>query len=194
MANPTNIFEGFSLSHVAVLDGVTTAEDAAQTVGSDVYGVRNASLTPDTGQFDNEGDDFVLSSWYWLNFANLEVQAGYLSLAVMVAITGSVLSSSGSTSTIKYGVDLWHEDMFNVATKPVLVRVPSKDSLGNVRRLDFVLYKVQFGPITFGGPAYKAGLEVNYTGRALASLTNETGAAFADAKKRIGRIISGPVI
>lgn len=194
MANPTNIFEGFSLSHVAVLDGATTAEDAAITVGNDIYGVRNASLTPDTGQFENEGDDFVLSSWYWLNFANIEVQAGYISLAVISAITGRPISSSGSTSLIKYGMDLWHEDMFNVSRLPVLVRIPSKDSNGLVRRLDFVLYSVQFGPFTFGGPAYKSGLEVNYTGRCVASTKDEVGATFSDGKKRIGRMISGPVI
>jgi hypothetical protein len=30
---PVNIFEGFSLSSVMILDGATSAEDAANTVG-----------------------------------------------------------------------------------------------------------------------------------------------------------------
>jgi len=191
---PTNIFEGFSLSHVAILDGATAAEDAAATVGTDMYGVRSGAIDPDVGQFDNEGDDFILSSWYWLNFATLTVTNGYISLPVLAAITGSAISSSGAGATQKFGFDLWHEDHFNTAPKPVLLRVPSKDSAGAVRRLDIVLYKVQFGPFTFNGPAYKSGMEVSFQARALASPNNESGTAFPDGKKRVGKLISGALI
>jgi len=191
---PTNIMEGFSLSHVAILDGATSAEDAANTVGTDVYGVRSAALAPDVGNFDNEGDDTVLSSWFWLNFATMTVSAGYISLPVLAAITGKAISSSGTGATQKFGFDLWHEDHFNTSPKPVLVRIPSKDSAGAVRRMDLVLYKVQFGPFTFSGPAYKAGMEVSFEARCLASSTDELGVAFADGKKRVGRLISGAVI
>jgi hypothetical protein len=191
---PVNIFEGFSLSSVMILDGATSAEDAANTVGTDVYGVRSASIAPDVGNFDNEGDDAVLSSWYWLNFASITVTEGYISLPLLAAITGKAISSSGAGSTQKFGFDLWHDDMFNIAPKPVLVRIPSKDNAGAARRLDFVLYKVQFGPFTFSGPAYKTGLEVSWEGRCLASTTDEMGAVFADGKKRVGRMISGAVI
>lgn len=190
----TDVFEGFSVSHAAILDGATSAEDAALTVGTDIYGVRTASLAPDTGQFDNTGDDAVLSSWYWLNFATLTVTSGYISFEVWSTITGQTISSSGAGDTEKFTMDLYHEDMFNSSPRPVLVRIPSKDSLGNTRRIDFILYKVQFGPFTFNGPAYKTGLEANYDGRCLASLFDETGAAFPDGKKRVGRVVSGPVI
>lgn len=190
----TNIMEGFSASHAAILDGATSAEDAAVTVGTDMYGVRSAAVDPDVGQFDNEGDDAILSSWYWLNFATLTVTSGYISLPVLAAITGKAISSSGTGTTQKFGFDLWHEDHMNTEPKPVLIRVPSKDSEGVVRRLDIVLYKVQFGPMTFAGPAYKTGMEVTYAGRALASLKDEKGTAHADGKKRVGRLISGAVI
>jgi len=190
----TNIFEGFSVSHAAILDGASTAEDIAQTVGTDIYGVRSAALAPDVGTFDNEGDDTILSTWFWLNFATLTVTEGYISLPVLAAITGKAISSSGTGATQKFGFDLWHEDHFNVARKPVLIRVPSKDQDGAVRRLDIVLYSVQFGPFTFSGPAYKAGMEVSYDARALSSTKDETGVAFADGKKRVGRLISGAVI
>jgi hypothetical protein len=191
---PTNIMEGFSASHVSILDGATSAEDAAQTVGTDVFGVRSAAVDPDVGQFDNEGDDSILSSWYWLNFATLTVTSGYISFPVLAAVTGKSISSSGTGSSTKFGFDLWHEDHMNTEPKPVLVRVPSKDSEGVVRRLDIVLYKVQFGPMTFAGPAYKTGMEVTYAGRALSSLKDEKGTAHADGKKRVGRLISGAVI
>jgi hypothetical protein len=191
---PQPIFEGFSISHAAILDGATTGEDAALTVGTDIYGVRSGALDPDTGQFDNEGDDAVISSWYWLNFATVTITSGYISLPVLAAITGRAISSSGTGASQKYGFDLWHEDDMNVAPKPMLLRIPSKDSDGTVRRLDFILYRCQFGPFTFNGPAYKAGMEVSYTARALASTKSETGATFADNKKRVGRLLSGPVI
>ncbi len=190
----TNIIEGFSVSHVAILDGATSAEDAAVTVGTDVYGVRSAAVDPDVGQFDNEGDDSILSSWYWLNFASLTVTSGYISLPVLAAVTGQAISSSGTGVAQKFGFDLWHEDQMNTSPKPVLVRVPSKDSDGTVRRLDLIFYKVQFGPLTFSGPAYKAGMEVSYAARCLASPKSETGATFTDSKKRVGRLVSGAVI
>lgn len=190
----TNIFEGFSVSHVAILDGATSAEDVLESVGTDIYGIRSGAIDPDVGQFDNEGDDFILSSWYWLNFATLTVTAGYISLPVLAAITGLAISSSGSGASQKFGFDLWNETEFNTAPKPVIVRVPSKSEDGTTRRLDIVLYKVQFGPMTFNGPAYKAGMEVSYGGRALAASKNEAGVNFADGKMRVGRLISGAVI
>jgi hypothetical protein len=192
LANP--IIEGFSISHAAVLDGATSATDIAPTVGNDVYGVRSGALAPDTGQFDNEGDDAVLSSWYWLNFATIDVTSGYISFTLIAAMTGRQITSSGAGATQRFVIDLWHEDDMNVAAKPMLLRVPSKDNLGNPRRLDVVLNKVQFGPLTFSGPSYKAGMETTYSGRALASYQDELGAAYGDGKKRIGRLISGPII
>jgi len=191
---PTNIFEGFSISSAMILDGVTTAEDAANTVGTDVYGVRSGAIAPDVGTFDNEGDDAVLSTWYWLNFATISITQGYISLPMLAAITGKAISSSGTGATQKYGFDLWHEDHFNVSPKPMLLRVPSKDSAGAVRRLDIIIYKVQFGPFTFTGPAYKAGMEISFEGRCLASPSDETGVNYPDGKKRVGRLVSGQVI
>lgn len=188
MADP--IFEGFSISQAAILDGATSAEDAALTVGTDIYGVRSGTITPDLGQFDNQGDDFILSTWYWLNFATLDVVAGYISLPVLARITGIAISSSGTGNNTKYEYDLWSETQFNVAPCPVLIRAPSKDDLGVVRRLDIVLYRVQFGPMTFTGLAYKTGIEVTYNGRALASLQNEMGQTFSDGKRRVGRLIN----
>lgn len=192
MANP--IFEGFSVSHVAILDGATSAEDIAATIGSDIYGVRSASLDPDAGSFDNEGDDAILSTWAWLNFVTLNVTSGYISFTTLAAITGAAISSSGAGATQKFSMDLWHEDHFNPSPKPAIIRVPSKDSAGVVRRIDFVIYKLQFGPMTFAGPAYKTGMEVTYSGRALMSGAQETGVVFADGKKRIGRVVSGASI
>lgn len=192
---PSTIVEAFSLTHAQVLDG-STAFDAVTTGSSDwgdVYGVNDASLDPDTDNYDNEGDDAVLSTWNWLNKADVQVQAGYFSFGLIAGLTGRTISSSGSDDSIVYGLDLWHEDDFNVPRRPMIVRMPSKDHLGAVRYFDIGLYSVSFNPITFDGPSYKDGLKVNYGGQALMSTVDELGNAFPDGKRRVGKTISRPV-
>lgn len=189
-----NIFEAFSLSHAQILDGATTFVDALAAVASeaqDIYGVNESSLDPDTDEFDNEGDNVVLSNWAWLNHAEVEVQAGYVSFPLMETLTGKAYTAS----TISGGkeimmIDLWHEDALNVAPKPMMVKMPSKDSDGVAANFVIGLYKVQFRPITFDGPAYKDGLKVNYNGKALYSTKDEKGVVFADGKKRVGRLLA----
>lgn len=190
------IFEGFSITHAQVLDGSTTFENVTtgSTAWGDVYGVDQASLDVDQDQFDNPGDDVVKSTWYWLNFANVNIRAGYFSMTLIATLLGStaggLITSSGAGSTQLFRQDLWHQDSMNIGRKPLLLRALSKDKSGTVRTLDFGLYSVQFAPVSFDGPAYKDGLKVNYNGRALFSSTDEVGATFSDGKQRIGAIIS----
>jgi len=191
MASP--IVEAFSLSNAEILDGTDTFDEAlaaTAAIGFDVYGVAEASLDPNTDEFENEGDDVVLSSWSWLNYAEVSVQAGYVSFPLMSTLTGQSITSSGAGDSQKFSIDLWHEDSMNVAPRPMMVVMPSKTSEGDVRRLVIGLYRVQFAPITFDGPVYKDGLKVNYAGKALMSPEDETGVAFADGKKRVGTLIS----
>lgn len=191
---PDPIVEGFSLTHAQILDGSTAFRDVSTGTSSwgDVYGVNDASLDPDTDSYENQGDDATLSTWEWLNFAQIQVQAGYVSFPLIANLTGQTLSSSGTGDNVFFELDLWHEDSFNVPRRPMIIRMPSKDKSGNVRTLDIGLYSVSFAPITFDGPQYKDGLKINYSGRALPSLVDEKGAAFADGKRRIGRLISRP--
>lgn len=190
----TGIFEGFSLSHAAILDGTTGAEH----VDGDIYGVNDGSLEPDTDDFDNEGDDAILSTWQWLNFATVNVQAGYVPFRLISLLTGETAVSSGTAPNDYYSIQLWTDRSMNVAPRPMLIRIPSKDSAGTVRTMEFVLYRVQFAPITFEGPTYKDGLKINYTGKALMSLTNEAGELLSTAygipvgTKAVGRMINRP--
>lgn len=195
MAVPSTTVEAFSLTHCEILDGATAFEDVntGSTDWGDVFGVNDASLDPASDSYDNEGDDSVLSTWNWLNKADVGVQAGYVSFALIAALTGRSITSSGSDESTVYSMDLWHEDDFNVARRPMIIRMPSKDKLGAVRYLDIGLYTVSFAPITFDGPKYKDGLKVNYAGQALMSTVDELGVPFADGKKRIGKLISRPV-
>jgi len=191
----TPIVEGFSLSHAAILDGTTGAE----AVNGDIYGIRSGSIELDTDSYDNTGDDAVLSTWYWFNKATLTVQSGYVPFNTIALLSGSKVTSSGTGNNDFYTLPLWEDRQQNTTPRPVLIRVPSKDKDGILRTLDFVLFKVQFQPISFDGPTYKDGLLLNYTGTALMSDKDEKGAQVLDSQsglpsKAIGRLVSRPQV
>lgn len=188
------VIESFSLSHAMLIDGATSFLDAlaVASLDWDIYGVNEASLDPDTDSYDVEGDDTVMSTWSWLNFAELKVQAGYLSFPLIAKLTGRPIESStvGVGAKELIGIDLWHEDSMNVPPMPALLRMPARDHTGNAADLIIGLYRVGFNPITFDGPKYKDGLKVNYGGKAIYSAVDELGNAFADGKKRVGRLLA----
>jgi len=193
MAGFAPIFEAFSVSHAQILDGMTdflTAMAAAYNQDTDVYGVAEAGLSPDTDSFSNEGDDTILSTWDWLNKGDLTVKSGYLSFPLIAALTGQPISSGTSAGKEVLAVDLWHEDAMSVAPKSMIIKMPSKDRDGNPADFVIGLYKVSFKPIQFDGPVYKDGLKVNYDGSALYSQLDELGQPFADGKKRVGRLLA----
>jgi hypothetical protein len=182
----TTKFEGFSVSHAAILDGETGAEELV----GDIYGIRTGSVEPDTDSYDNTGDDHVLSTWYWLNFANISITSGYVPFELLALLSGTTVTSSGTAPDDHYSVPLWDEDAGNTPPHPLLIRVPSKDSNGVVRVLDFVFFKVQFQPFGFEGPEYKSGLVLSYSGRAVLSDNDETGTPLT--KPALGRLVSSP--
>ena len=192
MATPT--VEGFSISHAAVLDGTTGADHA----DGDIYGVDDGSLDPDTDSFDNTGDDTILSTWSWLNFCTVTIRGGYIPFKLVALLTGETISSSGTAPNDYYEMLLWTDRAVNVGPKPMRIRVPSRDSNGLARQLDFILFKVQFDPITFDGPSYKDGLKVNYNGKALLSDKDEKGALLSvrygvpSGTKAAGVLVSRP--
>jgi len=183
----TRIFEGFSLSHAAILNGSTGAELAT------LYGCRNGTIATDSGNFENTGDDIVLSEWFWINFANVTVEEGFIPFDTIATITGTVVSSSGAAPNDYYSVPLWTLASMNTVTRPMAVRCPAKDSSGSLYTLDFVLYRVQFMPFNFTGPSYKNGLTFSVNGRALMSTIDEIGTSLPSTYPRsIGRLIAEP--
>jgi hypothetical protein len=168
--------------------------------------VRNGTLSTDNGNFENTGDNIVLSEWFWINFANVTIEAGFIPFPTIADLTGTTVSSSGASPNDYYSLPLWTLNSMNQPTKPMGIRVPAKDSAGAIRTLDFVLYKVQFQPFNFTGPSYKNGLTCSIAGRALFSYTDETGTALpvsyggpgvepgttTQAGLSIGRLISKP--
>jgi hypothetical protein len=194
MTAPTTTFEGFSVTHAQILDGSQTFQEAALATSVsddlDIYGVAESSISPNADKFTNEGDDGELSIWNWVNDADLSIRSGYLSMPLIAKLTGQNISSSGSGSSVIFWQDLWHEDSFNIAPRPMIVVMPSRDKNGVPRRLVLGLYHVDFKPVMFTGPVYRDGLKTNYDGTALPSRLDEKGVAFADGKKRFGRVIS----
>lgn len=180
-------YEVFSLSHAAILNGTTGAEE----VNGDIYGVDDASLEPDADSFDNEGDDTVLSRWQWLNFAEVQVRGGYIPLETLYTIYNEPIQSSGTDPSDWFSMEFWTDRSMNVPYKPMLVASPAKDKDGVVRTSWIVLYKCSFGPFTFDGPSYKDGLKVNYMATALMSDKNEKGVSLGTYKS-VGRLVSGP--
>lgn len=188
-------FEGFSLSHAAILDGATGLEEEF----GDIYGIRSGSLELDQDSYDNTGDDAILSSWFWANRVNVTVQGGYIPFQTISLLSGSAVTSSGAGAAETFSIPLWEERQMNTQPRPMLIRVPAKDSDGGLRTLDFILFKVQFQPFSFDGPSYKEGLLLNYSGTALFSATDEKGAPVLDSKtgeptKAIGRLLSKPLL
>jgi hypothetical protein len=192
--SPTPTFEGFSLSHAAILNGSTGAEQAT------VYGVRNGTISTDQGNFENTGDDVVLSEHFWINFANVTIEEGFIPFSTIALITGSVVTSSGASPNDYYAIPLWTLNSMNQSTLPLAIRVPSRDTQGTIRTLDFVLYRVQFQPFNFTGPSYKTGLSCSIAGRALFSTVNEIGQSLpasyggpsSAGGMSIGRLVSWP--
>lgn len=182
----TTIFEGFGISHAAILDGSTGYEE---TFG-DIYGVAEGSLELATDSFDNVGDDAVLSTWYWMNYANISIKSGYVPFSTLSLLYGVDITSTGAAPNDTYSIPLWSESSQNQPRRPMLLRVPSKDSAGVARVMDFILFNVQFQPFSFDGPTYKDGLKLNYVGRALMSSVDETGATLPE--RAIGRLVNSP--
>lgn len=171
------IFEGFSVTHAAILDGTTGLEEEF----GDIYGVRSGSVDADLDSYDNTGDDGILSTWNWLNKANINITSGYVPFKTISLMTGSKITSSGTGSDEIFELPLWEDRQMNTTPRPMRIRIPSKDKAGVPRIMDFIFYKVQFQPISFDGPTYKEGMVFNYSGSGLKSDTDHMGNPVLDS-------------
>lgn len=107
----------------------------------------------------------------------------------MAQITGSsAYSNTAGANASELSVPFWDEDCGNQPPYPAIVRMPSRDSLGNSLYLDVLLYKVQLGPVQLQNIQYKTVVSVNYTGQILMSDYDELGNVLP--KAACGRLIS----
>lgn len=149
---PSSVVEAFSITHAQVLDGSTSFIEAAlaQSVvpeDQDIYGVNNASLSPDADSYDNEGDDTVMSTWDWLNKAELEIQAGYLSFPLIANMTGRevdevtasiaanavqtiTVTATAGTFTLTFDGDTTGDIAYNASNSTVQTALEGLDGIG----------------------------------------------------------------
>jgi hypothetical protein len=192
VTTPNKQIEVFSISHAAILTGTKDVEaSGAEETFGDFYGVDSGSIAVNMGTFKNTGDDQTKSVWKYVEDADVEIRGGFIPFDLINLIFGATISSSGSGANLRWDIPFLEEAWNNVAPRPVLLRCPSKDSQGNVRDFDLVLYKVNFGPIKLEGFEYKAGVKVTWGGTAVMSTTNEAGNTIT--RKAIGRLISTAV-
>lgn len=175
------IHEGFSLARASVL-GATGLESAQ------LYGAQTISLTPTVTTSDMVADDDEIGAWFNLTKADLTVTNGFMSFAVISQLNGTTVSSSGTSPADYYGLPLWTQYQHNKPSVPMAFRMAARGSGGQVRTIDFVLYKVQLSVLDFTGMVYKGGLGVSYAGTVLFSSTDEAGNNLAGPE--IGRIVS----
>src|SRR5882672_3605918 len=132
----TSTVEGFSITHAQILDGATDAYSVANAPPfGDFYGVDNGTLNPNTGTYDNQGDNRILSSWSFFNYADLTIETGYLDFPTYSQIYGDTFTSSGTSPNDWYRMPLWSESSLNPGPRPVLLRTLGRDSLGAPRTL-----------------------------------------------------------
>lgn len=189
--NKSAVAEAFSIEHAAILNGTTLSDHEF----GDIYGIRSGTLELDQDSYDNTGDDTVLSTWFWANKVNLTIQAGYIPFQTLELIYGTKVTSSTAGNMLRTQFNFLEVDRMQPKPRPVRLRLPSKDANGNSQKMEIILFKVQFQPFSFDGPAYKEGLLLNYNGTALMSDTDETGAPVLDSvtgepSKAVGKIIT----
>lgn len=184
MPNPN--ISSFSLSHVGILDGSTSAEVA------DLYGVNEGTLELESDSYDRTGDNAILSTNRWITKGTLTVGSNYIPLDMLATLYGTPVTSSAALNKSTYSVALWTEKSMNIAPRPVVVQAPGEDQDGKPHTIKIVLYKVKFGNFSFSQfMSYKEGLAVSFTGDALLADKDELGAKFLDDQgKRIGKIVA----
>lgn len=180
----TKNIEGFSITHAAILDGATGLEEAT----GDIYGVREATITPDKGEYDNTGDNKIMSTWKWFNKATISIVSGYVPYDMIALISGATISSSGSGDSQRFDLPLWELQGDNQIARPLLIKMEAKDSAGVLRYLQFIFYKCSFDPISFDGPRFRDGMAVSYDATALMSTTDEAGDTLA--YEAVGRLMA----
>lgn len=170
---PNLFLEGFSISHVAIIDPYDPTPEMRD---GDLYGVRSASIEANVDSVDEFSNDVAIGMWNSVSTLDISVTSGYVSLDFLARLNGSSPPTGG---LVPETVEQRHEYLpvrsLNHQFVSMLFRVPAKDKNGYPMYLDFVLYRVKLAPVSFGEMSYKEGLEVSYSGKAFLSRVDETG-------------------
>ena len=167
---PDLLFEGFSLSRAVLLD----SEGNEQPDG-EIYGARSAVWEPEIESYDEFSHEKLINVWSDVRRVNFTMEAGYTSLGVWVAMTGSSLEQSGLPGSENYSASVLLYDSANAAPLPVKVIFPARTATGVACDVSVTLFRVKFKPPRVSGASYKDGQSVTYEGTVIKSATDETG-------------------
>lgn len=170
---PEIFVEGFSISHVQILDPSVVESD---TFSGDMYGVRSAAIKANVDTVEEMSNDIAISSWSNISTLDIEVEAGYISFQMMARLNWHPATIEGlAPRTVREKVALYPNGFRNTGYVSMAFRLPARDEFGNPMYMDFMLYKVKMQPIEFGDIKYKTGMSVNYAAKAFLSTTDEDG-------------------
>lgn len=161
---PAVFLEGFSITHAAILDGETSADEAAKR---DFYGVQSASVSANAESYEEKSNDIVIGTWNDISSIEIEVNSGFMSL--------SIFDRFSIEDTKPLLLDLWNPSAINPVHVPILFRIPSRNQNGVYFNFDIVLFNVKLKPYSIDSLSYKEGLRVSYKGQAFLSDVNEVG-------------------
>ncbi len=157
-------FEGYSLSGATVLTRLPGGESHR------FYGVRGVPRL----ELDYDSKDP----------GHLEIEAAYVSFDTLSFIFAAPLGGQAGT----YALPLRPAPQRR--PWPVILRSPSRDTRGEARTMDFVLYRVRFSGLRCT-MAYKDGMACTVTGRVLLSPADEHGKFLEDGPE-YGRFVNSP--
>lgn len=170
---PDLFIEGFSISHVSILNPQqlgTTADEI------DLYGVRQASIQANIETEEEYSNSVAIGSWSSVGTLDVSVESGYISLELMSRMMGIVHPPTAGMApeTVKQILPLYPKGSQRLGFVSMLFRMPARDAYGNRMDMDFLLYRVKVSTMEFGGFSYKDGLSVSYTAKAFLSDRDET--------------------
>ena len=138
-------------------------------------------------------DDTNIGIWNYVTDATITVEEGFISYPTLANFTGDTIFTSGAAPNDYYAISMSQLYSMNHTVVPVLIRMPSRDDMGHVRTLGFVLYRVQLNTFELTGPVYKTGC--SWTGRAKEYAADELLAIDRfPFRSRARPALSGPTI
>jgi hypothetical protein len=191
---PDVFIEGFSISHAAIIE-YNTITDLFEE--EDIYGVRSGTIEARIESTEETSNDQLVNVWNSINGIDINIESGYLSLAMMQRFTGSSRFIDGLyPESADMALDLWTPNNMNPGFVSMVVRIPARDSSGVFRSLEFVFYRVKLKPYSFDTASYKDGLTASYQAIAFLSSTDENGLPLVPddpagpVRRAYGRLVS----
>lgn len=171
---PDMFLEGFSLSHVGIIDlspGGTSRDEI------ELYGARSASIQASVEISEEYSNSVAIGAWATVSTLDIQVEAGYVSMELISQMLGDLRppTTGIAPDSVKQSVPLHPRGSQRLGNVGMVFRMPARDAHGSPMSMEFVLYRVRVFPVEFGDMSYKEGMSVSYTAKAFLSDRDEQG-------------------